>query len=328
MKIFVAGGTGAIGRRLIPLLRERGHEVTATTRWPEKAGMLASLGATPAVVDALDEVGIMQAVMQAKPDVIVHQLTALSRFKNVRHFDTEFAETNRLRTKGLDHLLQAARAAGTRRVIAQSFTGWPNLRSGSAIKTEEDPLDPNPPAAMSETLTAIRYLEATLTGATDLEGLALRYGSLFGPGTAFADDGEFITMIRQRRFPVIGSGAGVWSFIHVDDAASATVAAIEHGAPGTYNIVDDEPAPVSVWLPYLASVIGAKPPRHLPAWLGRIAVGEVGISLMTQIRGSSNAKAKQQLGWRPHFSSWREGFRWGLSDRRRGDTSPSQLRIA
>jgi nucleoside-diphosphate-sugar epimerase len=290
--------------------------------------MLAALGAKPVIVDALDEVGIMQAVKQAKPDAIIHQLTALSRFQNLKRFDAEFAETNRLRTVGLDYLLPAARAAGTRRVLAQSFTGWPNAREGGPIKTEDDPLDPHPPAAMTETLRAIRYVEQTLAGVTDLDGIALRYGFLYGPGTSLGEGGDYVTLIRQRRFPIIGNGAGIWSFIHVDDAASATVAALERGVPGIYNIVDDEPAPVSVWLPFLAGVLGAQPPRRLPTWLGRIAVGEAGVSLMTQIRGSSNAKAKQKLGWQPRFKSWREGFRLGLSDGRRGDDDQRQDRIA
>ncbi len=328
MKVFVAGGTGAIGKRLIPLLCQRGHEVVATTRFPAKAALVQSLGAQPVVIDALDDVGILQAVKQARPDVIVHQLTALSRFKNLKRFDAEFAETNRLRTAGLDYLLQAARAAGARRVVAQSYTGWPNIRSGGAIKTEEDPLDPHPPAAMSETLRAIHYLETTLTGATDLEGLALRYGSLYGPGTAFASDGVYITMIRKRQFPIVGGGTGIWSFIHVDDAAAATVAAIERGAPGIYNIVDDEPAPVSVWLPYLASLIGAKPPRRLPVWLARFAVGDPGISMMTLIRGSSNSKAKRELGWQPRFRSWRKGFRLDLAGEQQSDAAQERSQAA
>ena len=319
MKVFVAGATGVIGRPLVPRLLERGHQVIATTRSPEKALRLRALGAEPVVVDALDEAGIVRAVTDAKPDVIVHQLTALAGFKNLKKFDEEFAQTNRLRTEGLDLLLAAARAAGTRRLIAQSFTGWPNIREGGPVKTEEEPLDPRPPARMAKTLAAIRYLEATLSGAADLEGLALRYGSLYGPGTALAEGGEYVDLIRRRRFPIVGNGAGVWSFVHADDAAVATVAAVERGAPGVYNVVDDEPAPVAVWLPYLAEVLGAKPPRRLPVWLGRLAVGEPGVSLMTQIRGSSNAKAKRELGWRPRFPSWREGFRRGLADGADGD---------
>ena len=319
MKVFVAGATGAIGKRLVPRLIDRGHEVVATTRSPEKARQLRALGAETVVVDALDEVRLVRAVTEAKPEAIVHQLTALAGFKNLKKFDEEFAQTNRLRTEGLDLLLKAARAAGTRRLVAQSYTGWPNIRQGGPVKTEEDPLDPHPPARMTESLAAIRYLEETLAGATGFAGLAVRYGTLYGPGTALGEGGEYPELIRKRRFPIVGDGAGVWSFVHVDDAAAATVAAVERGAPGVYNVVDDEPAPVSVWLPYLAEVLGAKPPRRLPVWVGRLAIGDAGVSLMTQIRGSSNAKAKRGLGWQPRFRSWREGFRWGLADRESDD---------
>ena len=314
MKVFVAGATGVVGTRLVPRLIDRGHEVIATTRSPGKVDRLHQLGALPVVVDALDEAGVLRAVAQAEPDVIIHQLTALASFKNLKRFDDEFATTNRLRTTGLDYLLRAARAAGTRRVIAQSFTGWPNIREGSPVKTEEDPLDPNPPAQMAKSLAAIRYLEATLTGAADLEGLALRYGTLYGPGTALGEGGDYLVAIKQRRLPIIGDGAGVWSFVHVDDAAAVTVLAVERGAQDLYNIVDDEPAPVAVWLPYLAEVLNAKPPRRLPRWIGRLVIGEAGVSMMTQIRGSSNAKAKRELGWQLRYRSWREGFREGLGD--------------
>jgi nucleoside-diphosphate-sugar epimerase len=252
--------------------------------------------------------------MTTKPEVIIHQLTALSAFKNLKRFDDEFAVTNQLRTRGLDVLLEAARAAGTQRLIAQSFTGWPNSREGAPTKTEEDPLDPNPPPKMATSLAAIRYLEDTLTGASDLAGIALRYGTLYGPGTALSRGGEYPALVRKRRFPIIGDGAGIWSFVHIDDAAAATVAAVEYGAPGVYNIVDDVPAPVSEWLPYLAEVLGAKPPYRLPVWLGRLAVGDVGVSMMTQIRGSSNAKAKRDLGWQPRYRTWRRGFRQELSE--------------
>lgn len=324
MKIFVAGGTGAIGRRLVPQLTVRGHEVVATTRSAEKADRLRMMGAQPVVVDALDEAAVVKAITEAKPDVIVHQLTSLTGFKDLKRFDDGFAETNRLRTIGLDILLKAARAAGTRRVIAQSYTGWPNSRGGGPVKSEADPLDPTPPAAMRATLAAIRYLEKTLTDAKDLEGTVLRYGALYGPGTDFAEGGPYPTLIAQRRLPIIGDGSGIWSFIHVDDAAAATVAAIERGGTGVYNIVDDEPAPVAEWLPYLAEVLGAKPPRRIPIWLGRLFVGEAGVSMMTRIRGSSNGKAKRALAWSPRFPSWRQGFREGLSDDEPG-TLPGAL---
>jgi nucleoside-diphosphate-sugar epimerase len=315
MKVFVAGATGAIGKRLVPLLLADGHEVVGSTRSAERANALRASGAEVVVMDGLDADAVMRAVGAAQPEVIVHELTALSSFKHLKRFDDEFAVTNRLRTEGLDHLLAAARANGVRRVIAQSFTGWPNLRAGGPVKTEEDPLDPSPPAAMTKTLGAIRYLEDRLA-AGDFEGLALRYGSLYGPGTSIGEGGDYPALIRKRQLPIIGDGGGVWSFVHVDDAAAATVAAVERGAPGIYNIVDDEPAPVAEWLPCLARALNAKPPRHLPVWLGRLLVGEAGVSMMTQIRGASNAKAKRELRWRPCYASWRVGFWDGLSDRR------------
>jgi nucleoside-diphosphate-sugar epimerase len=238
-------------------------------------------------------------------------MTALTDVGNPRRFDAEFAVTNELRTKGTDNLIEAARAAGARRLIAQSYSGWPNVRDGGPVKTEDDPLDPDPPAAMRRTLEAIRYLERAVVDAEGIEGVVLRYGGFYGP---MADmPAKFVETIRKRRMPVVGDGAGVWSFVHLDDAAAATVAAVERGAPGIYNIVDDEPAPVAEWLPAFAEAIGAKPPRHVPAWLGRLAGGEAAISIMTQVRGSSNAKAKRELGWEPRHRSWREGFREALA---------------
>lgn len=301
-----------IGRRLVPRLVERGHEVLATTRSPEKSDSLRALGATACVMDGLDAGSVGKAVARAEPEVVVHEMTALSGVGDLRHFDTEFALTNELRTRGTDFLTAAAEAVGVRRIVAQSYAGWPNAREGgAAVTSEEDPLDPNPPAGQRKSLEAIRYLEQAVAGSA-LEGLVLRYGNLYGPGTSMAN--EYAQPIRKRKLPVVGDGGGVWSFVHVDDAAAATVAAVEHGAPGVYNIVDDEPAPVSEWLPYLAECLGAAPPRRVPAWLARFAVGEVGISMMTQVRGSSNAKAKRQLGWKPAWRSWRDGFRWGLVD--------------
>jgi nucleoside-diphosphate-sugar epimerase len=237
--------------------------------------------------------------------VIVHELTALSDLSDLRNPDRSFAMTNRLRTEGLDHLLAAARAAGGVRVVAQSYAGWPSARTGGPVKTEEDPLDPNPVPSMGETHAAIRYVEDAMTKE---QGIALRYGALYGPGTGMAPGGEQVELIRKRRFPVVGSGAGVWSFVHVDDAATATLAAIERGAPGIYNVVDDDPAPARDWLPALAAAAGAKPPRHLPRWLGRIAAGEAIVALMTEIRGASNAKVRRELSWAPAHPSWREGF--------------------
>jgi PPOX class probable F420-dependent enzyme len=314
MRVFVAGATGAIGRPLVPQLIGAGHQVTGTTRSLVKVEQLGALGADAVVMDGLDRSGVMRAVEEARPDVVVHELTSLAGLSaNLRNFDRQFAATNQLRTRGLDHLLEAARAAGAKRIIAQSFTGWPNIREGGAVKTEEDPLDPHPPARVRRSIRAIQYLEGVITGCSDIEGLALRYGFFYGAGTPLEEGGQFPAMVRKRRFPIVGDGSGVWSFIHIDDAAAATVAALGRGAPGVYNVVDDEPAPVSVWLPYLAEILEAKPPMHVPVWLGRLAGGEVGVSMMTMIRGSSNAKAKRELGWQPRFESWREGFRSGLS---------------
>jgi nucleoside-diphosphate-sugar epimerase len=313
MKVFVAGGSGAIGGRLVPQLLARGHEVTAMTRSAGKADSLRALGAGVAVADALDRDAVVHAIVAAEPEVVIHQLTGLAGVKNFKRFDKEFELTNQLRTRGTDHLLDAARAAGTRRFIAQSYGNWNYERTGSGLKTEDDPLDPRPPANQRQSLEALRYLESRVLGTDGIEGLALRYGGFYGPGTGMSTDGEWAEMVRGRRFPIVGNGAGVWSLVQIDDAAAATSAAIERGAPGIYNIVDDEPAPVAQWLPELARVLGAKPPLRLPVWLGRLAAGEVGVSLMTQIRGTSNAKAKRELGWTPRFRTYREGFRDGLA---------------
>jgi 2-alkyl-3-oxoalkanoate reductase len=315
MKVFVAGATGAVGKRLVPRLLASGYEVTGSTRSPEKAAWLSDIGAKPAVVDALDRTAVMQAVMRAEPEVVLHELTGLVNARSFKNFDDEFALTNRLRTEGLDYLLEAATAAGARRFIAQSYGNWNYERTGSALKNENDPLDPNPPANQRRTLEAIVYLEQTVTRTSGIEGIALRHANHYGPGTGLALDGDLVGLVRKRRLPVIGDGAGVWSFIHVDDLAAATIAAIEHGKPGSiYNIVDDQPVAAATWIAGLAEAVGAKPPRHVPVWLGRIAAGEVGVSMMTQIRGTSNAKAKHELGWRPAYGSWREGFRTGLGE--------------
>jgi nucleoside-diphosphate-sugar epimerase len=312
MRVLLAGATGALGRRLLPKLIDAGHEVVGTTSSPEKLAALAAAGADGIVMDGLDRASVGDAVAGAEPEVVIHQLTALAKMGNLKKFDEEFAETNRLRTTGTDHLLAASRAAGVKRFIAQSYTGWPNERTGGRVKDETSPLDPTPTAVSARTLDAIRYVEGAVTSATDLEGLALRYGSFYGPGTGLAKGGDLLKMVAKRRLPVVAGGAGVWSFCHIDDAASATVAAVIQGAPGVYNIVDDEPSAVAEWLPYLAEAIGAKPPMRLPAWLAKPMIGEHGISLMTQIRGSSNAKAKAELGWSPTYPSWRDGFRTGL----------------
>jgi nucleoside-diphosphate-sugar epimerase len=313
MKIFVAGATGALGRPLIKQLVERGHEVPGMTRSESKQDLLRELGARPVVADALDPDGVARAVAEAEPDVIVHQLTAISAF-NPRRMERDFATTNRLRTEGIDHLLAAGRAVGVKRFVAQSFAPWPYARTGGMVKSEDDPLDNEPPAQVRTTLEAIKYLERAVTSADWTEGIALRYGGFYGPGTSIGLNplGEQIEMIRGRKFPIAGKGTGVWSFIHVEDAASATVEAVEHGRRGIYNVVDDEPAPVSEWLPELAKAVGAKPPRRVPLWLARIAGGEVAAVMMRDLRGSSNTKAKRELGWQPRYPSWREGFARGL----------------
>ncbi len=315
MKIFVAGATGALGRRLVPLLVAKGHEVTGLTRSETRVASLWNARATPVVADALDPDALAGAISRAEPDVIVHQLTALAGSLDFRHFEREFALTNRLRTEGTDNLLSAGRALGVRRFVAQSFAGWPFARVGGPVKTEEDPLDTSPPDAVRTTLEAIRHLERAVTSATWTEGLVLRYGGFYGPGTSMGlePEGEHVQAIRQRKFPVVGDGGGVWSFIHIDDAAQATLAAVERGAPGIYQVVDDEPAPVSVWLPVVADALGAKPPRRMPRWLGRLVGGELVTVMMTELRGASNAKAKRELDWQPRWASWREGFASGLT---------------
>lgn len=310
--MFVAGATGAVGRPLVRRLAEAGHEVVAMTRSESKAGELRALGAEPVVADALDREAVLRAVREAGPEAVIHQLTALTELRSLRRFDDEFALTNRLRTEGTDHLLDAAAAAGARRFVAQSFGGW-IYAPGPGPATEDDPVIDPPPAAMSQTLAGIRHLEDAVTSHPQLEGIALRYGGFYGPGTSVAREGVFADELRRRRLPVIGDGRGVWSFTHVEDAASAAARAVEHGAPGIYNVADDEPAPVSEWLPWLAAAVGAQPPRRVPRWVGRLAVGEPGLHLFLESRGMSNAKARRELGWEPRFASWREGFRRGLA---------------
>ena len=307
MRVFVAGATGVVGQQLVPQLIAAGHQVTATTRSAGKAAGLRAAGADAAVVDGLDAIAVGEAVARAEPDVVVHQMTALSAGFSLRRFARTFAVTNELRTRGIDNLLGAAQAAGVRRVIAQSYTGFPNIRTGGPVRTEDDPLDPEPPKAQRSTLEAIRYLENAVVTAP-LGGIVLRYGSLYGPGASDL----MVDLLKRRQVPVIGDGAGIWSFLHVQDAASAAVAALDHGAPGVYNVADDEPAPVSEWLPVLAAAVGAKPPLRLPVWLGRLAAGGAAVSMMTRIRGSSNARAKRELHWELAWPTWRDGFARGL----------------
>jgi nucleoside-diphosphate-sugar epimerase len=244
--------------------------------------------------------------------VVVHQLTALGGNLDLRRFADAFAETNRLRTETTDHLIEAAVEAGAQRFVAQSFAGWPTEMQGGPVKTEEDPFNTNPPPEVKPTLEAILYLEEVVTGSPGIDGLALRYGGFYGPGQALGKGGAMFDAVAARQVPIVGRGTGIWSFIHIDDAAAATALAVERGASGIYNVVDDDPAPVAEWLPYLADVLGAKPPRHIPTWLARLFVGEPLVSMMTKLRGSSNAKAKRELGWELEYPSWRVGFREGL----------------
>jgi nucleoside-diphosphate-sugar epimerase len=313
MKVFVAGATGVVGVRLVPALVEHGHEVTAMTRTPAKRERLRSFGADPVVVDAFDGIAVKDAIADAGPEVVVNELTAIPATFNMRRFDDAFATTNRLRTDGNGHLVSAATASGARRFVSQSFAGWPAERRGGPVKTESDPLDPDPPSAMRRSLDAIRSMESAVMGAADLESVVLRYGGFYGPGTSLGEEGSMLETVRRRRFPIVGSGAGVWSFVHIDDAASATLAAIEGDVTGVFNVTDDEPATVAEWLPALADAIGAKPPRRVPAWFARLLVGEAGVIAMTESRGAANTKAKRELGWRPTVPTWRQGFRIGLS---------------
>jgi nucleoside-diphosphate-sugar epimerase len=307
MRVFVTGATGALGRHLVPGLIAAGHEVTATTRTPAKVAQLREAGAEPVILDGLDRDAVIAAVQVASPEVIVHEMTALADMRSLRNMDRVFAATNELRTRGTDNLLAAAERAGTRRVIAQSAERM-NERSGGPVKTEKDPLDPRPVRSAARTVAAIRHVEQTVPEAVP-EGIVLRYGSFYGPGASQ----PLLDMVRKRQMPVIGGGTGIWSFIEMTDAAAATLAAVGRGAPGIYNITDSDPAPVAEWLPYLAKVADAKPPLRVPAWLGRLLAGEFVVIQMTSARGTSNEKARKELGWEPHYASWREGFRAWVS---------------
>jgi 2-alkyl-3-oxoalkanoate reductase len=304
MNIFIAGATGAVGRAMIPKLIEHGHAVTGTTRSPAKADSIRALGATPAVADGLDREAVVAAVRAAQPDVIVHQMTALAGLGDPRKFQRSFAATDRLRTEGTDNLLAAAAEVGAT-VVAQSYAGWPYEPAGGPVKDEDAPLMADPPKQMRGTVAALRHVEGAVTAAG---GMALRYGGFYGPGTGLVRGGEQWQLVQARKFPIVGDGGGIWSFCHIDDAASATVAALEHPVPGAVlNICDDEPAPVREWLPGLAQAIGAKPPRRVPRFVGRLLGAHV-IQLMCEARGASNARAKALLDWTPSVPTWREGF--------------------
>ncbi len=302
MRVFVAGGTGVVGRRLVPQLVARGHHVTATTRGPGKLAMLEQLGADAVVMDGLDGVSVGEAVAAARPDVIVHQMTAIAGKPDMRHMDRWFSTTNRLRTEGTDHLLAAAEATGVPHVVAQAYASWNGIREGGRVKTEEDPLDLYVGTPAHAVMEALRHVEDAVGKA---DGAVLRYGGLYGPGATE----DLVALVRKRQFPLVGGGTGYSSWVHLDDAASATVLAVEQQARGVFNIVDDEPAPVCEWLPYLAACAGAKPPVRLPTWLARLLAGEVAVAMMTEGRGFSNARAKRELGWTLRYPSWRQGFK-------------------
>ena len=306
MRVFVAGGTGVIGRRLVPQLVARGHQVTATTTGPAKLGLLEQLGADAVVMDGLDAMSVGEAVAAARPDAIVHQMTAIAGKPDMKHMDRWFATTSRLRTEGTDHLLAAAEATGVSHFVAQSYAGWNGIREGGWVKTEEDPLDLHTGTVAHPGMKAIRHVEDVVVKAG---GAVLRYGWLYGPGAT--DD--LVEPVRKRQFPVVGGGTGYSSWVHLDDAASATVLAVEQMARGVFNIVDDEPAPAGDWLPYLAACAGAKPPMRVPKWLARLLAGQVAVAMMTEGRGFSNAKAKRELGWELRYPSWRQGFKEELA---------------
>jgi nucleoside-diphosphate-sugar epimerase len=300
MRVFVAGASGAIGTRLVPKLIARGHEVIGTFRSPGHGERIRALGAEPIMLDLLDAAAVCKVVVGTRPEAIIHQATALTGLRDFKHFDRSFAQTNRLRTEGTDALLAAAREAGVRQFVAQSFASMRYAREGGPVKTENDPLDPHPVAAMRKTAAAMRHLDEAVTSAG---GIALRYGGFYGD----PNDG-MLEPVRKGVFPIVGNGGGVFSFIHLDDAAAATVLALEHGGAGIYHIADDEPAPMREWLPVLADVLGAKPPRRAPVWLARLFAGDAVVVMATESRGASNAKAKRDLGWTLRYPSWRQGF--------------------
>lgn len=310
MRIFLTGASGVLGRELVPLLVGAGHEVVGTTRTPGRADRLRAAGAEPVVLDLLDRDAVLDAVGKARPELILHEATALAGAGDPRAFERDFAATNALRTRGTDLLIEAAWDHGVRRLVAQSFAGWPYARTGGPVKTEDDPLDPDPAPNARTTLAAIRHLEAAVTALPG--GTVLRYGLFYGPGNAIGADGELVRMLHRRRLPLVGDGAGIWSFVHVADAAAATLAAVGSGVTGLLNVVDDEPAPVSAWLPELAAAVGARPPLRVPAWLAGRLIGPQGMVMMTSARGASNARARRELGWTPAYPSWRDGFRRGL----------------
>ena len=312
MNIFFAGATGVIGRQLLPRLIEAGHTVTAITRSPDRVTQLRAAGAQPVICDVFDRDTLARAVRDAKPEVVIHQLTNIPQHLDTRRVDRDFAQTNRLRSEGTQLLMQAARVAGARLFIAQSIATF-YAPDSARPATEDVPLYKDAPPAFAGMVQALDALEHTVLNTTGIDGIVLRYGYFYGPGTIYAADGSFVADVRKRRVPIIGSGNGVTSFIHVADAAAATVLAMNAGRPGIYNIVDDDPAPIRVWLPVVAALCGAPRPMALPAIIGRLAAGRWGYYFMTEQRGASNARARQQLDWRPQYASWRDGFRAELT---------------
>jgi 2-alkyl-3-oxoalkanoate reductase len=311
VKVFVAGASGVIGRRLVPMLIEHGHDVTAMTRSPEKADQMRAMGATPAIRDVFDVEGLRAEVVAAAPEVVVHELTDLPSDIDPRKAARQLEGNDRIREEGTRNLVGAALAAGARRVVAQSIAFVYEL-GGDAVKTEDDALFDDAPFPWSRTVHAVHALEDTVTGTAGIEGLALRYGFFYGPGTTYAPGGYYAREVQRRRFPIVGKGSGIFSFIHVDDAAAATVAAVERGAPGIYNVVDDDPAPLRDWLPVYAEVLDAKKPMRIPRFIARLAAGAYTTRMATDLRGASNERAKSELGWQPRYASWRQGFREAL----------------
>ena len=317
MRVLVAGASGALGSRLVPQLIDAGHEVIGTHKSAGSGERVRALGAEPVQLDLLDRDAVVEAVVAGKPDSIVHEATALGGDLNFKHCDRSFHQTSLLRTQGTDALLAGAKAAGVERFVAQSYASMRHERTGGMVKTEDDPLDSHPVPAMSAAMAAMRYLDETVTAAG---GIVLRYGGFYGA----ANDG-LIEPVRKRMFPIVGDGAGVTSFIHLDDAAAATVLALEHEGPAIYNVVDDDPAPVREWLPVLAEALGAKPPRRVPRWLARLFAGELAVMMGTESRGVSNAKARRELGWTPRYPSWRDGFVATYASNARADRGAGRL---
>ncbi|HET7278699.1 MAG TPA: NAD(P)-dependent oxidoreductase [Dermatophilaceae bacterium] len=313
MKIFLAGASGVVGQHLVPLLVDAGHDVVGTSTTQTGSRAVARLGARPVVMDALDRAAVKSAVAAAEPEVVIHQLTGLKGSAgNLRRFDQEFALTNRLRTEGTANLVAAAQAVGVRRFVAQSFTGWTTPRTGSGPADETEGLDHEPAPESVETLAAIADLERQVTTAEGMEGLVLRYGYLYGRGTGLSREGDIGTLVLRRRLPIVGGGAGQWSFVHIEDAARAAALAVSTGEPGVYNIVDSRPARPAEWIPVFAAAVGAPRPRKLPGWLAAPMIGHLGMLMMTAMRGSSNAKARRELGWEPVYPDWELGFRRGF----------------